>query len=404
VQAIDLKSRFGRGTGERMVGPLFLLIMLSTFAYFVSVGALIPTLPRYVKGPLGGGELAVGWTIGSFALSAVLTRPLIGGVGDRRGRKVLMVAGGAIVAVSVAAYALVDTMAALIVLRLLSGVGEAAFYVGAASVINDIAPDERRGEALSYFSLALYGGLAVGPVVGESVLAASGYVQTWLASAAAAAAAGLVGTAVRETRPEESRAAATARRIVHPAGLVPGIVLACSVLGLAGYNTFVPLYALQLGMGGSRLVFVVYSIIVLVIRSVGARIPDKLGPARTARAALAISAVGLGIVALWSNVAGLVTGTVLFALGQALTFPALMTVAVASAPAAERGSVVGTFTAFFDLAFGVGAVALGGVAEIFGYRGSFAIAGAVAVAGVLLLVARGHKRRTAGEAQTARAA
>lgn len=176
---------------------------------------------------------------------------------------------------------------------------------------------------------------------------------------------------------------------------MPGLVLACSVLGLAGFNTFVPLYALSIGLGESRLVFVVYSVIVLSIRSVGARIPDKMGPGRSARVALVISGAGLTVMSLWGNVGGLLGGTALFAVGQALTFPALMTIAVRSAPASERGSVVGTFTAFFDLAFGLGAVGLGGVAEVVGYRGAFASAAAVAFAGVALLLVRAQRTKSA---------
>lgn len=368
-----------------------MLVMLSTFAYFVSIGALIPTLPRFVKGPLGGSEVDVGFVVGSFALTAVLIRPFIGSVGDRRGRRVLMIAGSAIVAVSVAGYVAATTLAALVALRLVSGIGEAGFYVGAASVINDLAPDERRGEALSLFSLALYGGLAVGPIVGETVLGDGRFSATWLVSAAAAAVAAMIGAIVRETRPEtESRSGR--HRLVHPAGLVPGVVLACSVLGLAGYNTFVPLYALELGLDGSRVVLALYSAIVLGIRSFGARIPDRMGPARCARVALLASGVGLGVVAVWGELPGLVAGTALFAVGQALTFPALMTVAVAGAPPGERGAVVGTFTAFFDLAFGAGAIALGGVAEALGYRGSFALAAIVSILGVALMAVRASRR------------
>ena len=56
---------------------------------------------------------------------------------------------------------------------------------------------------------------------------------------------------------------------------------------------------------------------------------------------------------------GLFVGAIILGIGQAFAFPALMTIAVNSAPASERGSVMGTFTAFFDLSFGGGAIALG---------------------------------------------
>jgi MFS family permease len=90
---------------------------------------------------------------------------------------------------------------------------------------------------------------------------------------------------------------------------------------------------------------------------------------------------------------GLFAGGAIFGVGQALAFPALMSIAVRGAPAAERGSVVGTFTAFFDLSFGLGAVSLGAVASVFGYAGSFRVASLVALGGLGLLFA--YARRDA---------
>jgi hypothetical protein len=48
--------------------------------------------------------------------------------------------------------------------------------------------------------------------------------------------------------------------------------------------------------------------------------------------------------------------------------------------------VMGTFTAFFDLSFGGGALALGVVSRAFGYNGAFAVASGIAAIGLLLVV------------------
>jgi len=74
------------------------------------------------------------------------------------------------------------------------------------------------------------------------------------------------------------------------------------------------------------------------------------------------------------------------AFGQALAFPALMTLAVNSAPATERSSVVGTFTAFTELGFAVGALALGAIASAVGYDGVFVVCAVGPLLGALLLV------------------
>lgn len=391
--------RSGRRAGQpRLLTPTFLLITFSTFAYFISVGALIPTLPRFVEGPLGHGSVAVGMSVGFFSLAAVLSRPITGRLGDQKGRRLLIVLGAAIVSVSVTAFTVAETLWILLILRFVSGAGEAFFYVGAASAINDLAPDERRGEALSYFSLALYAGLAVGPVLGESVLGDGRYDLVWFIAAGAAGIAAFLGTRVPDTRPEIVAPTAATSRFVHPAGLVPGVVLACNVWGLSGFNTFVPLYALALGMEGSRAIFVVYGAIVLSMRSLGARIPDRFGPRKTARAALTSTATGLAIIGVTGNVAGLFAGAAMFALGHSLIFPTLMTLAIRSAPASERGAVVGTFTAFFDLAYGLGAVTLGTVVAIFGYRGLFLVSAAMAVTGLVFLLKNIHHEQPVVEA------
>ena len=279
-------------SSARLLSPMFLLVMLSTLAYFISVGALQPTLPRFVEGPLGGGDIEVGLAIGAFAFSAVLIRPLVGPLGDRKGRRLLIVLGAGIVSISVAGYVFAETLWLLLLLRLLSGVGEACFYVGAASVVNDLAPEERRGEAVSYFSLSLYLGLTVGPLIGETVFDASSYDAAWIVAAFSAGIAALLGLAVSDTRPEGPPSHAGFRWF-HPAGIMPGTVLAASIWGLGGFATFIPLYALSLGMSGSRLVFASFSIVVLLVRSLGARLPDILGVGRAARHGVELAGDGV---------------------------------------------------------------------------------------------------------------
>jgi MFS family permease len=378
-------------TRERLITPVFALVMVSTFAYFVAIGIIMPTLPLFVEGPLGLGSSEVGLAVGAFAISAVLLRPWIGRIGDSRGRKVLIIGGGAAVAVSVAGYALAESLGVLVMLRILTGVGEAAFYVGAASVINDIVPDDRRAEALSYFSLALFGGLAVGPVLGETILHAVDFDMVWFVAAIAAGLSAVVGFVIPETRPDGVRF--EKGPLISRYALLPGTVLATNIWALATFTSFLPLFALQIGLSGSKYVFAVNSGVIIAVRLFGARIPDRLGIRRTSRLALAFVAAGMLVMAAWANAPGLFAGTILYSLGHALAFPALMTLAINRAPLNERATVIGTVTAFFDLSFGVGAASAGQIASVIGYRGAFLSSAGVALAGIALLF--GHARRSA---------
>jgi MFS family permease len=169
--------------------------------------------------------------------------------------------------------------------------------------------------------------------------------------------------------------------------MLPGLVMVLGMIGFAGMAAFVPLYARELGLDGAGLVFALNATIVIAVRLVGRKIPDRIGPRRAAVTAMVLTTAGLSTIAAAQTPAGLYAGTVVLALGQALVFPALMTIVVAAAPVAARSSAVGSFTACADLGWAVGAVTLGAVAAATGYGGVFAV-GAIAAALALLPLSR----------------
>ena len=369
----------------RLLTTPFVLAVVAEFGVLLTIGMLLPILPLYAEGPLDVGSAGVGLAVAAASPTALLFQPLAGRLGDRRGRKVFVVSGAIVVAGSVAAYTAADTLESLVALRLVTGVGEALMFVGAATIVVDLAPEARRGEALSLYSLGLWGGLAIGPFLGELVLGDDRYDAVWLAAAGCSAAAALVALALPETRPADATEASGSSRLVHPAAVGPGLVLVASVVGFAGFNAFVALYARDLGLSGAGALFLLFSGIVVGIRIFGRRIPDRIGAKKASGSALVLLFVGLLTIGIWNVPVGLFVGTAIFAAGQALAFPALMTIAVAATPPAERSSVVGTFSAFADVGFAVGALGLGGVAAAAGYEAVFIVGALSSVAGALLL-------------------
>lgn len=369
---------------ERLVTPAFLLITVSCLAYFMSIGMIIPVLPRFVTGPMGGSEFHVGLVAGIFSVAAILFRPFAGRLGDRRGRRLLVVGGGTLAAVSIFSYVLATNLVSIAALRLVNGVGEAFFFTGSATAIADIAPEARRGEAVSFFSLAVFTGIGLGPLLGETLLEAADFPAVWLAAGLMALAAVALAFKMPDAGLEEASSAA-GFRFLHPKAVGPGMVLALIVWGFAGFASFVPLLALDIGMGGSRFVFLTYATVIILIRSVGARIPDLVGARRTAGASAVLSAAGLVLIGSTGGRPGLFLSAAVFAVGQALCFPALLSLALAGASKSERSSVIGSFTAFVDVAFGAGPLTLGVVAELGGLRSVFWVSAAMALTGLVVL-------------------
>lgn len=363
---------------RRLLSPQFAVVMLASFAYFTAMGSLLPTVPRYIEGELGGGGVQVGIGVGAYAVSAALLRPLVGRIGDTKGRRVLAVFGAAIVAVSIVGYAAATSLWMLVVARLVTGVGEAAMFVGVATAAQDLAPDHRRGEAASYFSVALYGGLAVGPPVGEA-LVGQGYTTLWLVMGACAGLASLAALWIPTGR---TFAVTQRRRFLQRDALWPGLILFLGLIPFVAFVTFVPIHALSLGMDSVGGVLGLYAGLVLIIRIVGARVPDRIGWRKGSTIALLAVAVGVGLVASWPAVAALWLGAVGLAVGMSLLYPSLFTAVMFAAPEAERSHAVGTFSVFFDLSMGLGATATGVVVSLSDERGGFAAAAALALVGL----------------------
>lgn len=369
----------------RLLTGQFLLLTVAATCYFLSLGVLLPVVPRYVERTLGGGSLAVGVAVGAFAAGAVLLRPYAGRLGDHLGRRVLVIGGAAVVAATTLAYLGATGLPTFVAIRFLGGVGEAAFFVGAGTMVADLAPPERRGEAISYWSVAVYGGLAFGPLIGERTFAAAGHRWVWVVAAGLATVAALLGLRTIDTLAAGPGAAAPTQPLLARRGLLPGVVLFLGMCGLAAFVAFIPLYVDEVGVGASDGIFLLYGCLIIAIRVLGARLPDRLGPQWAGTLALVLGAAGMLLLGWVASRAGLLAGTVVFALGMSFMYPSMLTLALVGTTEAQRASVVGTVSAFFDLSQGVGAAALGGLAAWAGYRGAFAGGAVAGLVGLVLL-------------------
>ena len=69
-------------------------------------------------------------------------------------------------------------------------------------------------------------------------------------------------------------------RLINRKALLPAVLLLAAVWGMAGFLAFVPLYARDLGLPSSGWLLFLFAAVVVAIRSLGARLPDRLGAAR----------------------------------------------------------------------------------------------------------------------------
>jgi len=124
------------------------------------------------------------------------------------------------------------------------------------------------------------------------------------------------------------------------------------------------------------------------------RVPDRIGARRCAVIAGLAEAAGLAVIALSSSLAVALPAAIAMGVGFALLYPALAMVVVERVPEERRGAALGTFTACFDIGFGVGGPLAGGLAALGGYALAFWAAVAAGL-GTALIAARVTSPRSA---------
>lgn len=368
---------------DRLITVPFLVVTVAGLLLFMYIGTLLPLIPLYIEGPLGGGEFGVGLNVAAFAVAAVVARPFIGKLANRYGRRAVMVGGTLLAAVGGAGMSQVGSLLPLLGFRALTGVGEAAMFVGAATLIADLSPRDRRAEGASYFSVAVFTGLGLGPVFGEWFLDDTQFERTFLAGAAFALAAATVAFFApsfvvspdsqtgRSVESDHSPRRSGLSQYVHPAAVLPGSVLALGVGGLTTFFLFVPDYSRELGLGSSGGLFLIYALISLLIRIFGATLPERLGPRRMVTVALAAFAIGLLAVAAIDSVWALWFAAVLIGVGAAFNYPSLNALTVNRVNDSDRAVAISSFTMFFEIGSAVSGLAIGALGEIVGKQSAF---------------------------------
>ena len=373
-------------------GLAFAGLFAVTFCGLLAVGAVLPVLPRYVHGPLGAGDVAVGVVIGSYAISGLLLRPVAGRLADRRGRKPTVLVGGLLLCLSGLLYLPSLGLAGLILARLVLGAGEGSVYTAGSAWIIDLAPPARRGRVLGLYGLAVWGGLSVGPLAGEVLLQTSGYTAVWIFAAAMPLLGALI--ALRVPDPFEPVTHAEPHPLIAPEAVRPGLAVALASIGYAAVATFIVLHLEDRGVGHGALVFGAFAAMIVLTRLVIGDLPDRIGAARVAIGATLGEAVGLLAIALAHSLPVALVGGMAMGAAFSLLNPSLMLIAVNRVSPEARGAAMGTFTAFFDAGVGIGAPLAGLAAALTDYEGAFVLAAAIAVGSSLLILTTLHQRPT----------
>ncbi|MBI2902247.1 MAG: MFS transporter [Candidatus Methylomirabilis oxyfera] len=368
-------------SGEAIYTSSFLIASLSNFFFFSSVNAF-SLLPLYIKA-LGGTVSQIGGIMGTYSLTAILAQPLAGALADRFGRKRFLLLGSALGVLAAIGFAFSSRLDfRFFLLRLIQGVGYSAFYISNLTIVADMVPESRRGEAVGLFGISGLITIALSPALGERLVQVSGFPAFFLAAAAVAAAALLVSLAYDGPRgSDKASVEPSLSSLIPSARIMPPIVLSF-VFGVASGTVFVflPTHAMQVGLSRIGAFYIAYSTAAIGIRLTCGRLSDRWGRLHVILPALLLMASGsLGLVWLATPVGLLVVGA-LTGMAHGLLFPALSAYVIDLSGSEERGQALGAFSTAILLGSGLASFVFGVVAEHLGYPPIFLAASGIAIA------------------------
>lgn len=406
-----MKEETAESRGEvadRVPGARWRLDVSAVFIY-LALGALFSAAPRYVHEQLGGSKAIAGFSVSVFFVAAVITRPIVGRLIDRHGRRLFLVVPPIVMlVVMLGLHAARDlepqgsettSIGVLLALRFVQGVAGSTFYVAAVTASTDLSPPDRRASAVARLSIALYLGFATGPALGE-VLLDHGQAVTWNVLAAVMAVGAVIIFTMPETRAPGNGETHPPSRLIHPAAVLPGICLLTLGVGYTSITAHSALYARSIGMTSSTVLYVVFAGSILSVRLAAGSLADRVGPVRVMFPGVASLSLGLFVLALLEQPVTAIVGVALVGIGWALVFPAVIAWLSDIVPDNERGGAVGSVVAFMDIGQGFGGYLVGALADLSGFGLAYAFPGVLAIVGAAFMTAAVQRARLVGSGRS----
>lgn len=311
-----------RGTTVR--GPLVLtvafLTLLAIGTDLFVVSPLLPSIARQYEVSPG----AAGASVTAFSVAYLIGAPVIGLLGDRYGRRPVLVAGLVVFAAANALTGLAPSFAVLLISRVLAGLGACAVTPSVQALVGQMAPKDRRGTWMAVATAGFLISLTTGAPAGTALASVTSWRTAFVGLGALAVLLALVNartwpggaSTIRPEDPAEPR----------PAGGVTVLtkIRAVSVTGLwalAVYALYTYLGTALRTEGGLSTGLVAVALVLFGAGAVagslfGGRLADRFGARRVATASLLSLAVLELLVdgALHAPAAVLLTVLALFAL------------------------------------------------------------------------------------------
>lgn len=359
---------------------------------YMAVAMPLPVISVFVTKHLGLSSGLSGLAVGIAFLTTILFRGFSGRFADRNGGKACMMRGlllyAAASTICLVAGAAGDpawAFALLIAGRLVLGLGESMAIVGMLSWNIALLGPQRSGTVFSLVGASLYGAFALGGPLGLLCFAQFGFTGLMLLCSPLPLLGWLMVCRMPAVVPASARPCVSFLRVLGSIWR-QGAIVGFQGVGFAAIGAFISLYFSSRGWQHAGLALTCFGVGFVLVRLFLGHLPDRLGGMRVAAVSLAVAAGGQ--LALWLAPSAEIAlaGAFLTGTGCSLVYPSMGVEVIRKVQPELRGTAVGGFAIFQDVAYGATAPIAGLFADHFGYAVVFMIGLAAALVGLLIAI------------------
>jgi len=362
------------------------VLVFASFFVAVGFGIIAPTIPLFARS-FGVNNAQVGLIISSFALARFASGLFSGKLVDRFGERLVYTTGVGFVALSSFAAAFSQSYEQLLIFRAAGGLGSSMFSVAAGSIILRATDDTRRARAQSLYNGSFLLGMMAGPVIGGFLTAISLraplFIYAVLLVISSAAGGFLLRNSVLAARPtEKSTQEKTSLRdaLSSKPYLIALIISFCSASIFFGMSrSILPLFMVEdlkstasfLGIG-----FTLASIVQGILLLKAGSLSDKKGRKFSALIGSTLVTLSVAILLFTYQPWMFLLSMAISGIGAAFlsTTPSAI---VGDVMKGKGGQVIALFQMSGDAGAMVAPIALGFIADHYGFRPAFAVSAAL---------------------------
>ncbi len=350
------------GINNKLYTYKFWLLCLSSFLFFASFNLIIPELPDYLTS-LGGGDHK-GLIIPLFTLMAGISRPFSGRLTDTIGRIPVIIYGVLICIIVGFIYPLMTTVLGFFLLRLIHGMSTGFKPTATSAYVGDIAPINRRGEAMGILGMFGTLGMAAGPAMGSWVSMTFGYDLMFYCSSVFAMMSILVVVNMPETLIQKQKfrwslLKLNRKDLFEPRALPAAITMALIAFSFGVVLTLIPDLSKHLGITNKGIFFSVFTISSLLIRLIAGKLSDIYGRIPLMIIGCLLLSITMFIIGSATEILVFYIGAFLFGIATGLNSPTIFAWTIDMADKNHVGRAMATMFIALEVGIGIGGLIAG---------------------------------------------